>query len=130
MRSFDTTRERPAPAFYDGLTLLGEPVRGTFSRRTLVIAAKADCLGCQAALESPVGAFGATDVLIVGRVSTDEPWWHRSAHPVIVSPSLLEALDVRWPPFYVLIDGERGVVLREGVVFGPDQVAAEVAPLL
>jgi len=47
----------------------------------------------------------------------------------VVSPALLTALDVRWPPFWVLVDPERGRVVREGVPFGPAQIAEAIADL-
>jgi len=49
-----------------------------------------------------------------------------SRHEIVVAPDLLSLLEIRWPPFYVLIDPRVGTVLVEGVVFGPGQVAQEI----
>ncbi len=130
MRSFDASRDRSAPTTYEGITLSGVPVTGTFARRHLIVAAKPDCDGCRALLESEPSAFGPVPVLVVGAEATDEPWWHESALPVIISPSLMAAMDIRWPPFWVLVDGESGRVLNEGVPFGPEHIAKEIADLL
>jgi hypothetical protein len=40
---------------------------------------------------------------------------------------VLAALDIRWPPFYVLIDPASRRVVTEGVVFDAAQVARETA---
>jgi hypothetical protein len=96
----------------------------------LVVAVKENCLGCRSVLESSSGAFGGVAVLIVADHASCEPWWTASLHSVVVSPSLLEDLDVRWPPFYVLVDPTTERVVTEGVVFGPEQVLQEIAPYL
>jgi hypothetical protein len=130
LRSFDATRSRPAPTGYEGFDLDGAPVAGRFTERTLVVAAKPDCLGCHSAVASARDAFGAIKVVIVASEHPHEDFWRDSEHEVVISPSLLTALDVRWPPFYVVIDPASESVVREGVVFGPSQVAAEIADLL
>ncbi len=127
MRSFDTTRDRPAPRRWRGVTLAGEVLEGEFVRPTLIVAVKADCLGCRSVLESPADALGDVDVLLVAREASGESWWAGSAHRVVVSPTLLDDLDVRWPPFYVLVDPRSQRVLTEGVVFAPEQVRGEIA---
>ncbi len=130
MRSFDATRDRRAPRSYRGVTLTGEEVQGEFDSPTLVVAVKENCLGCQCVFESPLGAFGAVTTMIVAARTSSEPFWHTSSHRVIVSELLLEELDIRWPPFYVLIDPSNEKVLSEGVVFAPEQVREEIAPYL
>ena len=130
MRSIDSPRERAAPPRYRGVDLGGESVEGHFVDRTLVVAIKEDCLGCRSVLESPTDAFGDVTTLLVAARSSREPWWTTTRHRVIISEELLAELDVRFPPFYVLIDAVHGRVLTEGVVFGPEQVREELAAFL
>jgi hypothetical protein len=49
---------------------------------------------------------------------------------VLVAPALLASLEVTWPPFYVLIEPATRLVVCEGVVFAPAQVATEIASFL
>ena len=130
MRSIDTPRERHAPREYRGLNLAGELVQGQFDRLTLVFAIKEDCWGCRSVLQAPIDAFGSVATLVVAARPSAEPEWATSAHPLVVSELLLQQLDVRWPPFYVLIDPQREVVVTEGVVFGPAQVREAIADFL
>jgi hypothetical protein len=130
MRSFDTTRDRPAPRSWRGSSLDGQPLEGVFERTTVVVAVKEDCWGCRSVFESPVDAFGDVATLIVARSVSSEPWWRSSGHRVVVSPELLDQLDVRWPPFYVVVDPLRERVVCEGVVFAPEQVKTEIAAFL
>ncbi len=130
MRSFDATRERRAPRTYRGVTLHGEQVRGEFDSPTLVVAVKANCGGCQSVFASPVDAFGDVATMIVAARPSNEPFWRTSSHRVLVSESLLEELEIRWPPCYVLIDPSQEKVLCEGAVFAPEQVREEIAPYL
>ena len=130
MRSFDVPRDRPAPRRWSGVSLDGEIIEGEFARLTLVVAVKEECLGCRSVLESTLDAFGDVDVLIVSREPSAEPWWAASPHRVVVAPGLLEELDVRWPPFYVVVDPRGERVITEGVVFAPEQVRREIAPYL
>lgn len=129
MRSIDAPRERESPRGYRGVDLGGEPVEGEFTENTLVVAIKEDCLGCRSVLESPVDAFGVATLLVAAR-SSAEPWWMTTPHRLVVSAQLLDELDIRFPPSYVLIDPKRGRVISEGVVFAPEQVREEIARFL
>ena len=130
MRSFDATRDRRAPRQYRGMTLQGEVIQGDFVSPTLIVAVKEDCLGCRSVMQSPEGAFGDVEILIVAARPSAEAFWRTCAHRVVVSESLLRELDVRWPPFFVLIDPANETVLCEGVVFAPEQVRDEIAPFV
>ncbi|NNN08257.1 MAG: hypothetical protein HKL85_03565 [Acidimicrobiaceae bacterium] len=130
MHSFDATRDRRAPRYFQGTTLEGELVQGNFTSITLVVAVKEDCLGCQSVLEAPEGAFGDVATMMLAARASSEPFWKTSKHRVLISESLLQELDVRWPPFYVLIDPSSEKIVREGVVFAPEQVREEIAPYL
>ncbi len=130
MRSFEGTRERRAPRRYRGTTLHGDVVEGEFTTRTLVLAVKDDCLGCESVVASSAQAFGEVATLVVAARPSADPAWATSAHQLLVSESLLADLDVRWPPFYVLVDPRDERVVCEGVVFAPAQVREEIAPYL
>lgn len=112
------------------MTLGGEMVQGEFVSLTLILAVKEDCLGCQSVLEAPAGAFGDVSTMIVAARPSVEPFWRTSKHRVLISELLLQELDIRWPPFYVLINPSSEKVLSEGVVFAPEQVREEIAPHL
>lgn len=126
MRSFDAPRPRPAPDSFRGLTLDGESVERFFTGLTLVVAIKPDCDGCRDFLESSLDEFGELEVLLVSAQFDPRNEWKDSRHEIVVAPDLLSLLEIRWPPFYVLIDPRVGTVLVEGVVFGPGQVAQEI----
>jgi hypothetical protein len=91
---------------------------------------KANCDGCRDFLYSDLEEFIGLSVLLVSAVDDLDHEWIDAPRPVLIAPEVLTALDVKWPPFYVLIDTTAGLVRSEGVVFGPAQVAAEIAPYL
>ena len=130
MHSIDAPRERYAPRRYRGESLAGELVESELGSLTLIVAVKSDCHGCRSVLESARDAFGAVSTLVVARETSLEPWWATSRHPLVISPSLLDELEVRWPPFYVLVDPHDEKVVTEGVVFAPEQVREEIAAYL
>jgi predicted nucleotidyltransferase len=94
-------------------------------RMTLVIAVKPDCDGCRDFLRGDLRELSNVDVVIVSAVSSEE--WVDAPNDVLVAPELMKQLDIRSAPFYVLIDPSGLRVVTEGVVFGPSQVAAEIA---
>jgi hypothetical protein len=94
---------------------------------TLVVAVKADCDGCRAFLEGDLTELGDLEVVLVVAAGAADPSFATAAREVYEAPALLEALDVRWPPFYVLVAPSPPRVLREGVLFSPAQVAREIA---
>ena len=108
--------------------MAGRPVHLAVDRPTLVVAVKPDCDGCREFIEGDLEELGGLRVVPVAR-DDGAGEWARARREVVVAPELLDELDVRWPPFYVLL-GPGRQLLAEGVVFGPAQVAAEVAPYL
>ncbi len=112
------------------MSLSGEPLECDLDALTLVLAVKEECMGCRNVIEAPANSFGEVAVLIVASAMPSEPWWSTSPHRVVISAPLLMALDVRWPPFYVLVDPVVGRVVTEGVIFGSEQVREEIAPYL
>jgi hypothetical protein len=127
MRSFDAPRERTAPKSFTGVTLLGEPVTHNFDSLTLLVAVKTMCDGCRDFVQSDLHELRDVSVVIVSATGDEGGEWDNAPHQVIIAPEVLTELDVRWPPFYVLIDPVRSAVVTEGVVFGPSQVAKEIA---
>ncbi len=130
MRSFDASRERPAPASFMGKTLAGEPVTHRFDRLTLLVAVKNMCDGCRDFVQSDLHELATLQVVIVSATGDETGEWEGAPRQVIVAPDVLRELDIRWPPFYVLIDPSRAAVVTEGVVFGPSQVAEEISTFL
>lgn len=130
MLSFDAPRLRPAPTAYLGVTIDGRDCAGIFSRRHLVIAVKSHCDGCRELLSCDPDSFGIPDVLFVYDEAPTESWIANVHHEVVVSPALLTALEVRSPPLWILVDGEAGRVIAEGVPFGVTDIRDALAQLL
>lgn len=124
-RSFDAPRERPAPEVLSGLTANGDERHVALRRMTLVVAVKPACDGCREFVNGDLSELGGVDVVIVSATSCDE--WVNARQEVLIAPELLSALDIRSAPFYVVIEPTSRRVVTEGVVFGPSQVAAEIA---
>lgn len=130
MRSFDAPRRRRAPSSFTGVTLKGEELTHSFRDLTLVVAIKTMCDGCRDFVNASLEELDMIDVVIVSATNDQDGEWTRARHPILVAPELMKELDVRWPPFYVLIDASTFEVVTEGVVFGPSQVAQEIALFL
>jgi hypothetical protein len=127
-RSIDAPRDRPAPSVLIGESPGGELRRIELRRRTLVIAVKPDCDGCREFLHGDLLEFSHLDVIVVTAVSSEE--WVDAQNDVLIAPELMKELDIKAAPFYVLIDPSISRVVTEGVIFGPAQVAAEIAGAL
>ncbi len=125
-RSFDRASPRPAPAAIDGTDPDGRAARVEFSRRTLVVAVKEECDGCRGVVERGVQLDGVDVVLIAATPGA----LAGAAGLALVAPSAMDALGLRWPPAYALVDPDGPRVVAEGTVFSPEQVAAEVAAAL
>jgi hypothetical protein len=69
-------------------------------------------------------------VLVVSAEDDESLEWRDARQRVFVSTDAFRLLDVRSAPFYVLVDPVARRVVTEGVLFGPAQVAAEIAPFL
>jgi hypothetical protein len=126
-RSFDRPRERPAPREALGHALSGTPVRLNFDAKTLVVAVKASCDGCREFVHGDLEELSDVALVVVSATDEGAQEWAGGQRPVYVAPELMKELDVRWPPFYVLIDPEGPRVVAEGVVFSSAQVAQEIA---
>jgi len=126
VRSFDPPRDREAPDVIEGHWLDGERASMRLTGLTLVVAIKNNCDGCREFVESELSELAGVTVVLVSAAEDTEGEWSKARHPVLVAPALLQRLEVRWPPFYVLIDAVRRRVLTEGVVFAPSQVADEI----
>lgn len=96
---------------------------------TLIVAIKSDCDGCKEFINADLSAL-RVPVLVISAADDVSSEWRDAPQPVFVSPEAFRLLDVRWPPFYVLIDPVQKRVVCEGVLFGVPQVAAEIGPYL
>ena len=129
-RSFDRARERSAPTSIRGHWSDGDEVVLALEGITLIVAVKPHCDGCVDFVHSPLDELRDVNVLVVSEFDDHEGEWSNADQRVLVAPESLRELDVRWPPFYVLIDPSTSRVITEGVVFAPAQVAAEIASYL
>jgi hypothetical protein len=129
-RSFDRPRERPAPSQLTGHWSNGGDAAVALTKLTLLVVIKNNCDGCHDFLFSALEEFADLDVLFVSATDDTNNEWADAPRPVLIAPVALLALDVKWPPFYLLIDPIPGLVRTEGVLFGPSQVAAEIASFL
>jgi uncharacterized protein YcgI (DUF1989 family) len=102
-------------------------VRIVFDRFTLVVAVKPSCDGCRDFVGGALNELSDVTVVVVSATADGAAEWASAARPVVIAPELLVALEVRWPPFYVLVDPEGPRVAAEGVVFSAAQVAEEIA---
>lgn len=112
------------------MTLSGEASSHTFRGITLVVAVKPHCDGCRDFVNAALEEFASIALVIVSATGDDDGEWAHARHPILIAPELMELLDVRWPPFYVVIDAATREVVSEGVVFAAAQVAEEIATFL
>jgi hypothetical protein len=129
-RSFDPPRERSAPRVLRGHFLDGREWSLELAKTTLVVAVKANCVGCREFLSSDSGALARLDVVAICQSAGDGGEWRSSTSLVVVAPELWRQLEIRSAPFYVVIDPVSVRVVQEGVVFGFEQVVEEVRPFL
>jgi hypothetical protein len=128
--SFDPARERPAPTKFQGHSLDGEERTFVLTRTTLVVAVKPHCDGCHSFVHGDAASLEGVDVLIVSARASDDDEWDAAARDVVISPQLLEELQIRSAPHYVVIDPTVSRVVAEGVPFSPAQVANEIVAFL
>lgn len=95
---------------------------------TLIVAVKPRCDGCRDFVSGDLDELSEVEVVVVSAVEDVE--WQRVPRRVVVSPATMSELDIRSAPFYVLIDSARRLVVTEGTVFAPGQVATEISPFL
>jgi hypothetical protein len=128
-RSFDRPRDRVAPDSLKGHWCDGPEETLALSELTLVVAIKSNCDGCRAFIDSDLDELGVP-VLVISADEDGSSEWRDARQPVFVSSDAFGLLDVKWPPFYVLVDPINHRVVSEGVLFGPAQVAREIAGFL
>jgi hypothetical protein len=92
----------------------------------LVVAVKPDCDGCHDFVHGDLREFEGVEVVLVSATSGDEAWLD-AIQPILVAPELMNELGIRTAPFYVLIDAARSLIVGEGTLFSPAQVASEIA---
>jgi len=121
------TRPRPVPSPWSLRDRDG--VAHSFAVRapTLLVAVKTDCDGCRPFYGATSAALEGLDVVVVTRDDPAHRDFAGSARPVYGAPGLLDELEVRWPPFFVLVAPDPPRVVVEGVAFAPEQVVAEMA---
>jgi hypothetical protein len=128
-RSFDAFRARPSPSVLRGRTLAGKDRFLLLKRFTLVVAVKPHCDGCHDFVFGELRELEGVEVVVVSATSGDGEW-DGAIQPILVAPELMNELGVRSAPFYVLIDPSKSLIVSEGTLFSPAQVASEIAPFL
>jgi hypothetical protein len=93
---------------------------------TLLIAVKANCDGCRNFTDDEMEPLAQWPVLLVAHDLASAQEFRGSRNKVWCASELLDALDVKWPPFYLLIGPRPARVLTEGVAFDAAQIAAEI----
>jgi hypothetical protein len=94
---------------------------------TLLVIVKADCQACDELVAHDVNVFEGFDVWYLVH---DEATFVSDAPRLLrVSSVTLEALDVRWPPAYLVVDPSSAEVIFEGVVFDAAQIVEEIGHL-
>lgn len=129
MSSFDQPRQRLVDLRFSG-TVNGAPVTKSITEKTLVVAIKPNCDGCRDFVHSTLQDLSNVNVLVVSESNDANGEWANGNQEVLICPEILTTLGIRWPPFFVLIDPSTSMILTEGVVFGPSQIAREIAPFL
>ncbi|HQU00398.1 MAG TPA: hypothetical protein PLG60_07820 [Acidimicrobiales bacterium] len=124
MRSIDPPRRRSAPRSIVGHDAQGQPVELHFNSITLLLVVKANCVACDELLAAGPSFFDGFDVHYL--VADEGASRHFSGRDVVVARAALEALEVHWPPAYLVIDPVAGLVIGEGVVFDAAQVREEI----
>lgn len=131
LRSFDAGRDRVVPTELEGRWSSGAAQTIGLNDLALIVAVKSDCFGCRDFVQSDPALFDSIQVVVISTTEDEKSEWERAPHQVLlVDQAVFDSFDIRWPPFYVLVNGKSGHVLCEGVVFGPSQVAEEIAPFL
>ena len=128
-RSFDSPRERSAPDTLNGHWSKGSATTIPLSEVTLVVAIKSHCDGCRDFINGDLSEL-RVPVVVISADEDETSEWSDAQQPVLISPESFQLLDLRSAPFYVLVDPVAHRVVSEGVLFGPSQVAAEIAPYL
>ena len=121
---------RPAPDTITGTSLQGEAISRTLNGLTLIVAIKQSCDGCRDFVFSTLSELRDLPFVILSATDDLNGEWIDALQPILVAPQALADLDIRWPPFYVLVEPQQHQVVTEGVVFAPAQVAAEIAAYL
>jgi hypothetical protein len=121
---------RSAPDTITGTSLQGEAIRKKLDGLSLIVAIKQSCDGCRDFVFSTLSELRDLPVLILSATGDVNGEWVDALQSILVAPQVLADLDIRWPPFYVLVDPSQHQVVTEGVVFAPSQVASEIATYL
>jgi hypothetical protein len=130
VHSFDHARPRPAPTSLVGHWLGGKSVSIELHAPTVVVAIKTECDGCRDIVNAHHDRLAGLALVVVSASDSLDDQWDQTRSSILVAPQLLEQLEVRWPPFYVVIDPTTSTVVTEGVVFGLEQVTQEISSFL
>lgn len=92
---------------------------------TLVAAIKPNCDGCSEFVHGNLNELDHVNVVLVSATS-GEVDWDTVRREILVAPDVLNDLGIRSAPYYVLLDPSRSLVVTEGALMSPAQVASEI----
>jgi hypothetical protein len=124
-RSFDAPRERRAPTQLVGRSRSGVERVIEITAMTLVAAIKPNCDGCSEFVHGNLNELDHVNVVLVSATS-GEVDWDTARREILVAPDVLNDLGIRSAPYYVLLDPSRSLVVTEGALMSPVQVASEI----
>jgi hypothetical protein len=96
---------------------------------TVIASVKPSCDGCWEFVHGDLHELDHVDVVVVSATNGDGEW-ASAARQILVAPALLEELDIRSAPYYVLVDPSSLSVVTEGALLSPSQVARETERFL
>jgi hypothetical protein len=96
---------------------------------TLVASIKPNCDGCREFVHGDLHELDHVKVVITS-VTNGDGEWATARREILVAPALLDELDIRSAPYYVLIDPTSQLVVAEGALLSPSQVANEIERFL
>jgi hypothetical protein len=124
-RSFDAPRERRAPTQLVGRSRSGVERVIEITAMTLVAAIKPNCDGCSEFVHGNLNELDHVNVVLVSATS-GEVDWDTVRREILVAPDVLNDLGIHSAPYYVLLDPSRSLVVTEGALMSPAQVASEI----
>ena len=124
LRTIDSPRRRPAPTTARVRDSAGVEHVLALDARTLIVAVKSNCDGCRPFVDDLTLEFPGWHLLVVTRDAAVTAGDHRT---IWLAPEIMDALAISSAPFFVALDGSPLMIVTEGVVFAPEQVARELS---
>ncbi|MCU1363431.1 MAG: hypothetical protein JWM55_1259 [Acidimicrobiaceae bacterium] len=88
-------------------------------------AIKPKCDGCSEFVHGDLKELDHVTVVLVSATPGDGEW-EGAQREILVAPTVLSELEICSAPYYVLIDASSSIVVTEGALMSPAQVASEI----